>query len=492
MADEGDNEEASQEQGVVPHYTMHDLAPEPLRGGRAPWHLLASNCANRTDASDKEPALPPFRQGCPPLLIGGSALGKDIFSDQVFFQSTEPYRVVRLAFEYGLRAIDTSPFYHPSEISLGRILKALAPQFGRETYYLQTKVGRYGPTRKHFDYSPQRVRSSVQTSLARLGTTYLDSVIMHDVEFVCDAVGPSQDAGFVARDVMHKKQTRRACGLADDDDDDIDCLPAKIHGPGDAAIIAAVQTLFALKDEGVIRNVGIGGYPLPTLLRLSRLIACHPPFRPVDVIVNYCHHTLQNDLLPRYRHLFAREPTTARKRASRQAGPSSLPPWAPPTLINASPFSMGLLTDKGPPDWHPASDELKHTCIQASAQLQAQRHADGRTGLLARTAAHFGLRGSELQTVAADPHASSSPPQQCTVVGMNSVEQVHQAVDAYRVILVGAHITPPSSGQKPFAHLSADEIEQHRATYMQQKHDEKQVIDLFKQVNLLEWSWACP
>ena len=28
-------------------------------------------------------------------------------------------------------------------------------------------------------------------------------------------------------------------------------------------------------------------------------------------------------------------------------------------MINASPTSMGLLTNRGPPDWHPASDDLK-------------------------------------------------------------------------------------------------------------------------------------
>lgn len=28
-------------------------------------------------------------------------------------------------------------------------------------------------------------------------------------------------------------------------------------------------------------------------------------------------------------------------------------------VINASPLSMGLLTEQGPPAWHPASDEIK-------------------------------------------------------------------------------------------------------------------------------------
>jgi aryl-alcohol dehydrogenase-like predicted oxidoreductase len=28
-------------------------------------------------------------------------------------------------------------------------------------------------------------------------------------------------------------------------------------------------------------------------------------------------------------------------------------------VINASPLAMGLLTEQGPPAWHPASDEIK-------------------------------------------------------------------------------------------------------------------------------------
>ena len=28
-------------------------------------------------------------------------------------------------------------------------------------------------------------------------------------------------------------------------------------------------------------------------------------------------------------------------------------------IINASPTAMGLLTNSGPPDWHPADDQLK-------------------------------------------------------------------------------------------------------------------------------------
>jgi aryl-alcohol dehydrogenase-like predicted oxidoreductase len=37
-------------------------------------------------------------------------------------------------------------------------------------------------------------------------------------------------------------------------------------------------------------------------------------------------------------------------------------------LINASPLSMGLLTKRGPPAWHPATDRQKAVCKQVNQQ----------------------------------------------------------------------------------------------------------------------------
>jgi len=35
-------------------------------------------------------------------------------------------------------------------------------------------------------------------------------------------------------------------------------------------------------------------------------------------------------------------------------------------VINASILSMGLLTERGPPSWHPATTDIKNVCKQAS------------------------------------------------------------------------------------------------------------------------------
>ena len=41
-------------------------------------------------------------------------------------------------------------------------------------------------------------------------------------------------------------------------------------------------------------------------------------------------------------------------------------------VINASPLSMALLSDRGPPDWHPAPAELKARCAEAAAHCRAR------------------------------------------------------------------------------------------------------------------------
>lgn len=73
----------------------------------------------------------------------------------------------------------------------------------------------------------------------------------------------------------------------------------------------------------------------------------------VDVVLSYCHYGINDsaleDLLPYLK--------------SKGVG-----------VISASPLAMGLLTESGPPEWHPASAELKvdilYTSVPAGILLQ--------------------------------------------------------------------------------------------------------------------------
>jgi L-galactose dehydrogenase len=41
-------------------------------------------------------------------------------------------------------------------------------------------------------------------------------------------------------------------------------------------------------------------------------------------------------------------------------------------VLNASPLAMGLLTNQGPPPWHPAGDDIKAACRRAAEVCRAR------------------------------------------------------------------------------------------------------------------------
>ena len=65
----------------------------------------------------------------------------------------------------------------------------------------------------------------------------------------------------------------------------------------------------------------------------------------IDLVLSYCHFTLQNNLLQEYSEKFQKFNVT---------------------LMSASPLSMRLLTKIGPPEWHPASKEIKNCCLEVN------------------------------------------------------------------------------------------------------------------------------
>lgn len=80
------------------------------------------------------------------------------------------------------RLTTLAPYYHPSEIILGRALEAVRDEFPRESYTLITKTGKYGPKVKDHIYDSETTRQSVERSLKRLHTDYLDVVCEHHTQ----------------------------------------------------------------------------------------------------------------------------------------------------------------------------------------------------------------------------------------------------------------------------------------------------------------------
>ena len=111
------------------------------------------------------------------LGFGASSLGGVFHA----INETDGARAVQVALDLGVNYIDVSPYYGltKAETLLGKALQGVA----RERYFISTKVGRYGPEMKDFDFSAPRVTRSVDESLARLGVlgTWLLPVLIRRV-----------------------------------------------------------------------------------------------------------------------------------------------------------------------------------------------------------------------------------------------------------------------------------------------------------------------
>lgn len=107
----------------------------------------------------------------------------------------------------------------------------------------------------------------------------------------------------------------------------------------------AKQTLPALQElkaAGLVRHIGITGLPLSIFPKVLNASGDAAP----DVVLSYCHYCLNDssllEVLP----------------ALEERGVG---------VINASCLSMGLLTQSGPPDWHPAPQQLREAAAAATA-----------------------------------------------------------------------------------------------------------------------------
>uniref|UniRef100_A0A060T7M2 ARAD1C22990p n=1 Tax=Blastobotrys adeninivorans TaxID=409370 RepID=A0A060T7M2_BLAAD len=280
-------------------------------------------------------------EGLPDIILGAGVFNTQYHDNP---ESLPADQVIRRAFELGIRAIDTSAYYGPSEEIVGRALKELEKDYPRESYYICTKAGRNGVNQ--FDYAASDIRKSVQRSLQRLNTTYLDVLYIHDVEFV-DTAG---------------------------------CLEA-------------IGEAFKLKQEGVVRFVGISGYPVSFLAYLANKVK--QTLGPLDIVLTYCNYCLQNTILEKYLGEFD------------QAGVSK--------VLNASPLSMSLLRSQVTHSFHPASEVLKERVAQAAKLTRS--------------------KGEELADVAS--RFVFKHWQGCTVFGLQSVPEVEAAVQDYWMVKDG-------------------------------------------------------
>ena len=90
----------------------------------------------------------------------------------------EGERAVHFAIDHGINFFDTAPYYGRT-LSEERLGKALGGR--RQEVLIATKCSRYGLD--DFDFSVKRVEASIDQSLQRLRTDYVDLYQIHDIEF---------------------------------------------------------------------------------------------------------------------------------------------------------------------------------------------------------------------------------------------------------------------------------------------------------------------
>lgn len=102
-----------------------------------------------------------------------------------------------------------------------------------------------------------------------------------------------------------------------------------------------LPALVKLREEGVVKHVGITDLQPENL----KWVIEHVPAGTVESVLCFCHYSLNDEMLLDYLDFFE----------ANNVG-----------IINASPFSMGLLSQRGAPAWHPAPVALKEACMRAS------------------------------------------------------------------------------------------------------------------------------
>lgn len=167
------------------------------------------------------------------LGFGCATLG-DIYGN---VDPIEAVRAVRHAVDRGITFFDVAAYYGETlaETRLGPALQGL-----RDRVVLSSKCCRY--KMNEFDFSGRSVHESLDASLQRLCTDYLDLFIIHDIEF------------------GDRRQVE------------------------EEAVPAALEA----KTAGKVRAVGISGLPIHHLKNVAQAT-------DVDFILSYCHYNLLAD-----------------------------------------------------------------------------------------------------------------------------------------------------------------------------------------------------
>ncbi|MHC4620604.1 MAG: aldo/keto reductase [Planctomycetota bacterium] len=164
--------------------------------------------------------------------FGASPLGGEFGS----VDAAECRRAVDRAIDCGINYFDVAPYYGRTlaENRLGEFLEGR-----RDKVILTSKACRYDIA--DFDFSEKRVMQSVEESLKRLRTDYVDLYQIHDVEY----------------------------------------------GRIEQVVGETIPAMLKLKEHGKTRFIGITGYPLTPLRKVCEAV-------DIDTVLTYCRYNLMD------------------------------------------------------------------------------------------------------------------------------------------------------------------------------------------------------
>jgi L-galactose dehydrogenase len=191
--------------------------------------------------------------------------------------------------------------------------------------------------------------------------------VPRDRYFVATKVGRYDTAHFdfsAARVTASVEESLARLGL--DFVDLIQCHDIE-YGSLEQVIEETLPALRRVQEKGKARFVGITGLPL----KIFQVVLDRAD---VDTILSYCRYSLNDTSLTSLLPMLE----------SKGVG-----------IISAAPLSMGLLTGKPLPDWHPAPAAVREACAKAAAFCDANAQS------LPRIALQFALANPRIHTIVA-------------------------------------------------------------------------------------------
>lgn len=188
----------------------------------------------------------------------------------------EAANIIALARDLGINLMDTAPAYGTSEERLGKLLKGQ-----RQDWIICSKAGEeFVDGQSSHDFSPQHLRRSVERSLRRLNTDYIDILLLHS-----------------------------------------DGQDQKIVDDG------ALDVLAQLRKEGLIRAIGMSSKTVEGGLAAAALSDCMMVTYNLNeqdegAVIDYCHEHGKGVLLKKVLasgHITASDEATEKKSALQQS-----------------------------------------------------------------------------------------------------------------------------------------------------------------------------